>query len=143
MPIFGAAYAYAAPNKGTTILYWLWSPKTVLNPPVNGKIQGLFKALECFSRLFQGKVNFQGLFKTVLYIQVLFKPVWTLYFKNIPLLCLYPSYSVCGSCPRWWRVSARRRPHNVTSASAPRILLYCSVWYGNEASLKCIMNGVW
>ena len=24
--------------------------KTLSNPPVNGKIQGLFKALECFSR---------------------------------------------------------------------------------------------
>ena len=45
--------------------------KTVLNPPVKGKIQGLFKAFECFSSTFQGKFNFQGLFKTVLYIQVL------------------------------------------------------------------------
>ena len=47
-------------------------------PPVNGKIQGLFKAFECFSSTFKGKFNFQGLFKTVLYIQVLFKPVRTL-----------------------------------------------------------------
>ena len=54
------------------------SPKAVLNPPVNGKIQGLFKAFECFSSSFQGNFNFQGLFKTVLYIQVLFKPVQTL-----------------------------------------------------------------
>ena len=66
VPLFGAAYA--APNKGTTILYWFRSPKTLLNPPVNGKIQGLFKAFECFSSTFQGKFNFQGLFKTVLYI---------------------------------------------------------------------------
>ena len=73
MSLFGAAYA--APNKGSTILYRFRSPKTLLNPPVNGKIQGLFKAFECFSSTFQGKFNFQGLFKTVLYIQVLFKPV--------------------------------------------------------------------
>ena len=33
----------------------------MLNPPVNGKIQGLFKAFECFSSTFQGKFNFQGL----------------------------------------------------------------------------------
>ena len=33
--------------------------KTELNPPVNGKIQGLFKAFECFSSTFQGKVNFK------------------------------------------------------------------------------------
>ena len=39
------------------------------------KIQGLFKAFECLSSTFQSKFNFQGLFKTVLYIQVLFKPV--------------------------------------------------------------------
>ena len=52
--------------------------KTVLNPPVNGKIQVLFKAFECFLSTFQGKFNFQGFFKTTLYIQVLFKPVPTL-----------------------------------------------------------------
>ena len=77
VPLFGAAYA--APNKGTTILYSSRSPKTLLNPSVNGKIQGLFKAFECFSSTFQGKFHFQGLFKTVLYIQVLFKPVPTLF----------------------------------------------------------------
>ena len=49
--------------------------KTVLNPLANGKIQGLFNAFECFSSTFQGKFYFQGLFKIVLYIQVLFKPV--------------------------------------------------------------------
>ena len=72
MPLFGAAYA--APNKGTITLYWFRSPKTVLNPLVNGKIQGLFKAFECFLSTFQGQFNFQRIFKTVLYIQVLFKP---------------------------------------------------------------------
>ena len=76
MPLIGATYA--APNKGTTILFWFRSPKTLLNPPVNGKIQGLFKAFEKFSSTFQGKFYFQELFKTVLYIQVLFKPVQTL-----------------------------------------------------------------
>ena len=53
--------------------------KTQLTPPVNDKIQGLFKAFECFSSTIQGKFNFQGLSKTVLYIQVLFKPVRTLF----------------------------------------------------------------
>ena len=52
--------------------------KTVLVPLANSKIQGLFKAFECFSSTFQGKFYFQGLVKTVLYIQVLFKPVQTL-----------------------------------------------------------------
>ena len=51
---------------------------SVLNPPVNCKIYGLFKAIECFSSNFQAKLNFQGLFKTALYIQVLLKPVQTL-----------------------------------------------------------------
>ena len=76
VPLFGAAYT--APYKGTTILYRFRSQKTLLNPPVNGKIRGLFRAFECFSSSFQGKFNFQGFFKTVLYIQVLFKPVRTL-----------------------------------------------------------------
>ena len=52
--------------------------KTVLNHLANGKIQELLKDIECFSSTFQGKFYFQGLFKTVLYIQVLFKPVPTL-----------------------------------------------------------------
>ena len=52
--------------------------KKLMNPPVNGKIQGLFKAFECFSSTFQGKFYFQVLFKTDLFIQVLFKPVRTL-----------------------------------------------------------------
>ena len=52
--------------------------KIVLDPLANGKIQGLFKAFECFSSTFQCKFYFQGLFKTVLYIQELFKPVRTL-----------------------------------------------------------------
>ena len=53
--------------------------KTVLNPSVNSKIEVLFEAFEeCFSSTFQGNFNFQGPFKTVLFIQVLFKPVRTL-----------------------------------------------------------------
>ena len=58
VPLFGAAYA--APNKGTTILYCFRPPKTVLNPLANGKIQGLLKASECFSSTLQGKFYFQG-----------------------------------------------------------------------------------
>ena len=44
VPLFGAAYA--APNIGTTILYWLSSLSTVLCPTENSRIQGLFKAFE-------------------------------------------------------------------------------------------------
>ena len=66
---------YAAPNKGTTILYWFRSPKIVLNPPVNGKIQGLFKAFECFSSTFQGKFNFQWLSRQS-YIFRYFSSLW-------------------------------------------------------------------
>ena len=80
VPLFGAAYA--APNKGTTIFTDLGLQKTVLNPLAHGKIYGLFKTFECFSSTFQGKFYFQGLFKTVLYIQVLFKPVGTLWIST-------------------------------------------------------------
>ena len=55
---------------------------TVLNPPVDGKIQGLFKVFLCFSSTFQGKFYFQGIFKTVLYIKVLCKPERTLLCKT-------------------------------------------------------------
>ena len=44
VPLFGAAYA--APNIGTTILYWLSSLSTVLSPTENSRIQGLYKAFE-------------------------------------------------------------------------------------------------
>ena len=53
----------------------------LLNSPVKGEIQELFKAFECFSSTFQEKFNFQGLFKTALYIQVLLKHVQTLFSK--------------------------------------------------------------
>ena len=56
--------------------------KTVLNPLANGKIQGIFKAFECLSSTFQGKFYFQGLFKTVPFIQVLLKHVGTLSRNN-------------------------------------------------------------
>ena len=51
----------------------------MLNLPLNGKIQGLFKVFECFQVLFMASLIFNGLFKTVLYIQVLFKSVQTLF----------------------------------------------------------------
>ena len=72
VPLFGAAYADQIKADKFILIR---APKTVLNPTVNGKIQGLFIAFECFSSTFLAKFYFQGLFKTVLYIQVLFKPL--------------------------------------------------------------------
>ena len=39
------------------------SPKTLLNPPVNGKIQGLLKAFECFSSTFSRQILFSRTFQ--------------------------------------------------------------------------------
>ena len=64
VPLFGAAFA--APNKGTAILYWFRLLSTELSPTENRRIQGLFKAFEWFSSTFQGILNFQGLFKKAL-----------------------------------------------------------------------------
>ena len=50
VPLFGVAYA-----KGITFR----SPKTALNPPVNGKIQGLFRAFDCFQVLFNANLIFK------------------------------------------------------------------------------------
>ena len=52
-------------------------PKTVLNPPVNGKIQGLFKAFEhIFQVLFKANLFFEDFSRQFcIHIQVLFKPV--------------------------------------------------------------------
>ena len=94
MPLFGAAYA--APNKGTIILYWFRSPKTVLNPP--GKNQGLFQAFECFFQvLFKANIIFKDfsrqscIFK---YCSSLCEPWWL--FCDFFLPCPNPS-SVCKS----------------------------------------------
>ena len=64
VPLLDAAFA--APNKGTTILYWCRSLSTVLIPTENRRIQGLFKAFEWFSSTFQGRFYFKGLFKKAL-----------------------------------------------------------------------------
>ena len=56
---------------------------------VESSIQGLFKAFGCFSSTFQGKSDFQGFFKTVMYIQVLFKPVLTLPLQQASNFVLY------------------------------------------------------
>ena len=44
VPLSGAAFA--APNKGTTIVYRFGSLSTVLTSTENRRIQGLFKAFE-------------------------------------------------------------------------------------------------
>ena len=79
VPLFGAAYA--EPNKGTTILYRFRSPKTLLNPPVNGKIQGLFKAFEFFN-FFSRQILFSRNFQDIPVYQSTFQacvnPVQTL-----------------------------------------------------------------
>ena len=42
--------------------------------------------MSVFSSAFQGKINFRGLFMTVLYIQAVFKPVRT---PGITISCLF------------------------------------------------------
>ena len=51
---------FAAPNKGTLILYWFRILSKVLSSTETRRIQGLFKAFEWFSS------TFQGLFKKAL-----------------------------------------------------------------------------
>ena len=66
----------------------------LFGPLVNSKIQGILN-LQLFSSTFQGNFNFQGLFKTVLYIQVLFKPVRTLQCSNIAFSQPYTCRLIC------------------------------------------------
>ena len=51
VPLFGAAFA--APSKGTTILYWFKSLSTVLSSTETRRKQDLFKALRDFPVLFK------------------------------------------------------------------------------------------
>ena len=64
VPLFGAAFA--APNKGTAILYSFRSLSTVLSSTENRQIQGLFKEFEWFSSTFQGRFKFREIFMKVL-----------------------------------------------------------------------------
>ena len=57
VPLFGAAFA--APNKGTTILYKFGSLSAVLSSTENRRIQGLFKALSIFPVLFKADLIFK------------------------------------------------------------------------------------
>ena len=50
----------------------------MLNPPINGKIQGLVKTFEYFPVFFKANLIFKDFCKTFLYIKVLFKPVGTM-----------------------------------------------------------------
>ena len=54
--------------------------KTLLNPPVNGKIQGLFKAFECFFMYFSKQILFSRTFQdSPVYsstLQTCVNPVW-------------------------------------------------------------------
>ena len=101
VPLFGAAYA--APNKGTTILYWFRSPKTQLNPPVNGKIQGLFKAFEsAFQVLFKTHLIFKDFSRQSCIFKYfsslcepckhMFKPSSNYFLLTVPMWCFF-----CGS----------------------------------------------
>ena len=58
VPLFDAAFA--APNKGTTILYWFRSLSTVLSSTENRRIQELFKAFEWFPVLFKADLIFKN-----------------------------------------------------------------------------------
>ena len=51
VPLFGAAYA--APNIGTTILYWFRPPKTLLKPLQMVKFKDFSRPLSVFSSTFQ------------------------------------------------------------------------------------------
>ena len=54
----------------------------MLNPPVNVKFKDVPRPLSVFPVLFKANLIFKDFYKTVLYIQVFFKPDQTLYSLN-------------------------------------------------------------
>ena len=63
--------------------------QTLMNPPLNGKIQGLFKVFfSVFQALFKAILIFKDFSRRVLSILVLFKPVQTLKKKVYNLLVM-------------------------------------------------------
>ena len=72
VPIFGAAYA--ASNKGTTLLYRFRSLSAVLSPLQKiEEFKDFSRHLSVFQVLFKANLIFKD-FSRLLYIQVLFKP---------------------------------------------------------------------
>ena len=63
---------YAAPNLGTTILYWLRSQSKVLSPAENSRIQGLSRLLSDIPVLFKANLIFNDFSRKALLIQILF-----------------------------------------------------------------------
>ena len=64
------------------------------------KFMDFSRPFECFSSSFQSTFNFQGLFKTVLYIQVLFKPVGTLlwsYWQHLIVMFKISNKAICNN----------------------------------------------
>ena len=57
VPLFGAAFA--APNKGTTILYWFRSLSTVFSSTENKKIKDFSRLFSGFSVLFKADLIFK------------------------------------------------------------------------------------
>ena len=85
MSLFGAAFA--APNKGTTVLFWFRSLSTVLIPTENRRNQGLFKAFVWFSSTFKAYLIFKDFSRKhskFKYFSSLCEP-WKPKFWNCPL----------------------------------------------------------
>ena len=126
MPLFGAAYA--APNKSTTILYRFRSPKTLLNPPVNGKIQGLFKAFECFQVL--SKANL--VFKAFIRQSCIFK-----YFSSLCEPCLtissFKIYRQNNHSPLIMIIHDRQNTHWKKENHTVNIMNYSSTAFGTNS----------
>ena len=120
----------------------------MLNTPVNGKIQGLFKAFECFSNAFQGKFNFQGLFKTVLYIQVLFKPVRILLKRRLHrLIGVYTCQNAIlleimhGSNVKWKKDHLHQLLMKPNCQLTGPMFLFCDTTPGNVLNIHLQNNG--
>ena len=129
MPLFGAADA--APNKGTTILYWFRSPKTLLNPPANGKIQGLWVFFKYFLR------------------QILFSRT----FQDIPVyLSTFQAYAkpaIAFCCQRLWTGAQHSCENNleevqwaITESQIPPPLLQ-DQWRSCARSTKLHASEAW
>ena len=81
VPLFGAAYDMLHQIKAPQIYTDLGLKKQCWILLQMVKFKDFSRPLSVFKSTFQGKFHFQGLFKMILYIQVLFKPVqtvWTL-----------------------------------------------------------------
>ena len=125
MLLFGSAYA--APNKGTTILYWFRSPKTLLYPLEMVKFKDFSRPLCVFQVLFKANL----IFKIFSRQSCIFK-----YFSSLCEPCAKRSKTNTRARSRWGAIANQAK--GFLLPSTPKSHPWAWRWQQNENSVQYV-----